>query len=333
MKLRIVKLITALIFIFFNSWAGAETTSEFKLTTLQPAFRQVTITGFTRARSTMKLSTEVSGKIEQIFAEIGDAIPNTGQFACLDDTFVKIDIASAENDIAQHAIDIGFFNKQVSRHQQLVNKKNVAIYLLDDLERKLGNSQRALQSDRLRKQRLEEFRRRHCIKAPVGWKVIERSIEPGQWIDTGTQVAVIGNFSRLLVPLALSSKEFWALKQKQNIQVVLTEYEQQVPARIERISPAFDEQSHKIRVDLVIEHKLPEKRGGMRVELLLELADEFGAFLIDKQALDERFEEVWLQHQDGRQIRVTLLGYQSDSIARITSPEIKAGDKFKILQR
>jgi RND family efflux transporter MFP subunit len=316
-----------------NTGTTAEADKELNFSTLQPAYRQVTVSGFTRARATMHLITEVSGKIKQIYADIGDSIPTTGQFACLDDTFVKIDIASAENDIAQHAIDIAFFRKQVSRHQQLVEKASVAVSLLDELERNLGNSERAMQSDILRKQRLVELQKRHCIKAPVGWKVIERAIEPGQWIDASTKVARVGDFSSLLIPLSLSSVELQALQHKQNdFTVVLTEFAQPVAARIEHISPAFDEQSHKIRVDLIIEHQLPEKRGGMRVELTLKLPDEFGALLISRQALEERFEEFWLHQQDGRQIRVTLLGYQNDAIAKIISPEIKAGDKFKILR-
>jgi hypothetical protein len=69
----------------------------------------------------------------------------------------------------------------------------------------------------------------------------------------------------------------------------------------------------------------------LRVELSLDLPDRFGAFLISKLALDERFEEVWLQRKNGKDIRVTLLGYQQNGFARITSPEIKTGDQFKVI--
>ena len=138
------------------------------LATAQAAYRQITVTGFTRARASMELATEVPGRIKHVYADIGDAIPGDGKFACIDDTFVAIDIKSAENDIAQHAIDIHFYKKQVARHQQLVEKKSAAVSLLDDLERQLGNSQRSLQSDKLRKQRLQETRRRHCVESPSG---------------------------------------------------------------------------------------------------------------------------------------------------------------------
>ena len=300
--------------------------------TLQPSVREVTISGFTRARSTMQISTEVAGKVERVYADVGDVIPAEGKFACLDDTFVKIDIESAQNDIAQHAIDIDFFKKQVSRHQKLVATKSAPISLLDELKKDLGNSQRALESDRLRTHRLQELLHRHCVYVPAGWRVMERYVEPGQWIDVGAHVAKVGDFSQLLVPLALSTQELIALKTvESDLKVYLSELDQEIPATIELISPAFDEQSHKTRVDLQLDKGLPVHRGGLRVELSLDLPDKLDAFLIPKQALDERFEEIWLQRKDGKELRVTLLSYPGNGFARITSPEIKTGDQFKVL--
>jgi RND family efflux transporter MFP subunit len=309
------------------------TNAETDFVTAHPSIHQKTISGFTRARSTIILSTEVAGKITHVFADIGDAIPATGKFACLDDTFVKIDIESASNDIAQHAIDLRFYKKQVARHQQLVATNSAAISLLDDLKRKQGNSQRAMQGDTLRKRRLEELLRRHCIKSPAGWRIIERFVEPGQWIDTGTAVAKVGDYSHLLVPLTLSAKEFAVLKlAQQQIRVFLPEVEQHALATIEHISPAFDEQSHKIRVDLLLKEGISDFRGGQRVELTLDMAGKTNSFRISQQALDERFEEIWVERIDGKKIRVSLLGYFSDNVATITSTEIKPGDQFKIIR-
>ena len=306
--------------------------AEEEWVTIQASVRQVTISGFTRARSSMQISNEVAGKIEQVFADVGDAITDEGNFACLDDTFVRIDIESAQNDMAQHAIDIDFFKKQVSRHQKLVATNSAAISVLDELKRELGNSQRGLQRERLRKQRLQELLQRHCLYAPAGWRVMERYVEPGQWIDVGTQVARVGDYSQLLVPLALSTQELIALKAiEDDLKVYLSELDQKIPATIELVSPAFDEQSHKTRVDLQLDKGLPVHRGGLRVELSLDLPDKLDAFLIPKQALDERFEEIWLQRKDGKELRVTLLSYPGNGFARITSPEIKTGDQFKVL--
>ena len=297
----------------------------------EPSFRQVKVLGFTRARSMMQLASEVGGKVKTVFADIGETIPAEGKFACLEDAFVNIDIETAKNEIAQHSADVGYFTKQVSRHKELVAKKSVAISQLDDLERQLANVHGKLNSAELKKQRLEEKRLRHCIEVPVGWRVIERNIEPGQWINVGEPVGKVGDYYHLMIPLSLSIIELTSLKQK-NFKAYLVDYKQEVSVKIDRISPAFDERSHKIRVDLLIDDDLPDHRGGMRVELLLDVPDEFGAFRIPSKALEERFEEFWLERKNGKALRVKVLGNPGDEFVRVMSPDIKVGDQFKVLR-
>ncbi len=301
-------------------------------TTAKPAYRKSTITGFSRARYSMTLSTEIAEKIKQIFIDIGDPVPKNGNIACLDDTFVKIDIRLMANEIAQHQVDIDYYRKQVNRYKKLVERNNAAISQLDEFERKLANAVQLAQFKKLKKRRLQEKLKRHCIKAPQGWKMIERLAEPGQWLNVGDPVAKVGDYRSLLVPLALSVSEMRALKHKQyDLTVKLPEYELTVPSRIGRISPSFDEKSRKIQVDLILQKKLPVHRGGLRVEVTLELPEPAGTFLISADALDKKFEEVWLERKDGSRISVDLLGYAEHGLARISSYEIKTGDQFRIL--
>ena len=307
--------------------------AEEKWVTVEPAMRKVTITGFTRAHSKMPLATEVEGKVSKIFADIGEPIPATKKFACLDDTFAKIDIKSAKNEIARHYIDMKYLKKEVSRHKQLVNKQSIAVSVLDKLTRDLGDARQSLSVATLRKQRLEEHMRHHCIEAPEGWLVIDRNIEPGQWVNQGEVVAHVGNYSQLKVPVTLSQQELAALKRDEdNIEILLMDYNIKVPAIIEHISPAFDEKTRKILVDLLIKESLPELHGGMRVGLMLKIPDpKSTSFTISKQALEERFEEYWLQRKDGKKIRVKLLSDQASDKVSISSDEIKLGDQFKLI--
>ncbi len=306
--------------------------AEAKWVTVEPVMRKVTITGFTRAQSKMPLTAEVEGKVSDIFADIGEPIPATRKFACLDDTFAKIDIKSAKNEMSRHYIDIKYFKKEVSRHKQLVKKQISAVSILDGLIRDLDNAKQALSVVAIRKQRLEEHKRRHCIEAPVGWLVIDRDIERGQWVNQGEVLAHVGNYSQLKVPVTLSQKELAALKQgKESIKLFLMDFNLKVPAIIEHISPAFDEKTRKILVDLLIKENLPELHGGMRVGLTLKIPDaKSTSFTISKQALEERFEEYWVQRKDGKSIRVKLLGDQANDKVIISSREIKLGDQFKI---
>ncbi len=322
-----------LLFLLFFLNTRLSTAGEGQLVSVQPAYQITTLTGFTRARHSMPLASEFSGKVTHIFADIGQAIPEDGIFACLDKTFVKLDIVSTQNSIEQHYIDLKYYRKQVNRHKKLVKSRSAAVSELDDLKRKKENASYKKQHELLKKQKLEETLRRYCIRAPHNWKITQRNIVIGQWINSGTTIAQADDYNQLLIPLTLTPEELNALEQKhKNLTVYLPEYKQEIPASLERISPAFDEQSHKIRVDLLIDDTSKFNRGGIRTELALEVPDKLNTYLIPQKALDERFEEVWLTRKNGKKIRVMLLGYLNDDIAKVSSPEINMGDQFKLLQ-
>lgn len=326
----ILFLIEVVLFLIVNFSVNAE--EERKWVAVERATRQVTINGFTRAHSKMPVATEVGGKVEHVYADEGEPIPADDKFACLDDTFVQIDIKSAQNEIAQHQVDINYYRKEVSRHQKLVEKNTAAVSTLDRLKKDLNSSVRSLQAASIRKMRLEELRQRHCVKAPAGWLVIERYIEPGQWVKEGEVLAQIGDYSRLIVPMALTEDELKAVNRKPDkISFVIKGYDLKVPARIDHISPAFDESTRKILVDFLIEEGFPRFRGGRRVELNLDIPSYDSGFAIPAQALEERFEEYWVQRKDGKRIRVELLNNHHDGTIRIVSPEIKLGDQLLLL--
>jgi len=328
-----MKFIFALIVVLIQLTISLSVFAGDKWVTVEPAMREITITGFTRAQATMPLATEVEGKVSDIFADIGDPIPATKKFACLDDTFAKIDIKSAKNEMSRHYIDIKYFKKEVSRHKKLVEKHTSAISVLDSLTRDLNNARQALAVASIRKQRLEEHMRRHCVEAPEGWLLIDRNIELGQWVNQGDVVANVGNYSQLKVPVSLSQQELAALQQDNNIELSLMDFNLKVSATIDHISPAFDDKTRKILVDLLIKGNLPELRGGMRVGLMLNIPDaKSTSFIISKLALEERFEEYWLQRKDGKKIRVKLLSDEVNGKVTIASHEIKMGDQFKIVQ-
>jgi len=328
-----MKLIFALVMTVIQSSVIFSANAADKWVSVEAATRELRITGFTRARSKMPLISEVSGKVRDIFADIGEAVPSNKKFACLDDTFVDIDIKSANSEVRRHFVDIKFFKKQVARHKQLVQKHTSSVSLLDGLLRDLGKANQDWSIASIRKQRLEELKHRHCIEAPVGWLVIDRDIEIGQWINAGEVVAHVGNYSQLTLPLTLSQQELVVLKQKKgNVVLYFPELKIKSDATIEHISPRFDEKTRKILVDLLIS-KIPSNvSGGMRAELILNMTNtKSSSFIISKLALEERFEEYWLERMDGKRIRVKLLNDQPGGKVTILSTEISMGDQFKVV--
>jgi multidrug efflux pump subunit AcrA (membrane-fusion protein) len=164
--------------------------------------------------------------------------------------------------------------------------------------------------------------------------VIERHVEPGQWLNIGTPVVTLGDYSRLIVPFALNNAEFTVLeRQAGDLKLRLPDRGGEVTAQIEHVSPAFDPVSRKIQVELAIEQPMQQPRGGIRAELRLELPASSGAVLLPRAALSERYEQHWLTRVDGEQLKVVYLGSASGiegDWVRVVSPEVKPGDRFRL---
>ena len=177
---------------------------------------------------------------------------------------------------------------------------------------------------------------RHTIAAPPGWLVASRSVEPGQWVNTGQTVGTVGNFDRLLVPFALTQQELAILKRMERISLRFPDKEAvgaaddavTVPARIERISPDYDPETRKIAVDLEVDEAPFPLRGGLRAELVLPLPDPGGAVEVPATALTRAYEDWFLTRPDGERVRVVFMGHGAEGMRRVSSPDVRAGDVF-----
>jgi len=294
-----------------------------------PATRPLVFSGFTRARAKLRLVSEVAGRCQKVNYDVGDTIGPQGVFAVLDDTFTRLDLKYNQVEQKRLVSRVAYLDKDAQRYRNLVKRGSEAPSKLDRLDEEL--TQARLQLDALKTQAaiLRERLSRHVIKAPPGWRVIERRVEPGSWVAAGGQVALLGDFRTLLVPLALSPDEYAILaRQSGQIMVLLPHLGVKVPAKLERLSPAFDPVTRKIAVELELGPKLTYKRGGLRVELILTAPDPSGAVLLPPAAVTERYQENWVTREDGKSLRVVVLGPGPGDTLRVSAPQLKPGQKY-----
>jgi RND family efflux transporter MFP subunit len=304
------------------------------LVVAEPAMRRITLTGYTRARYVMDVVSEEAGRCVKVTADVGDQIGKDGLFAMLDTTF--IDLALKKNQVDQEGLAnmIAFHAKEVGRFEKLVERETAAQSRLDEIQNKLDQAEFQIKTLKVQETELKERRSRHHIKIPQGWSIIQRDVEPGEWVSMGKHLGKAGDFRTLLVPFALSPEEYRTLKKlKGPIELFLPSEDQntiKIRASLARVSPAFDPETRKINVELAVTETLAENRGGLRAELTLEMPDPSGAVLIPAAAVAERYEEFWLTRANGERLRVLFLGDGPDNTYRLRASELKPGDEFKI---
>lgn len=295
----------------------------------QSAARRSALTGFTRARSSMTLVSEESGRVESVAVDVGDTLGGDGLFARIDTTFIILDLDTNRTDQQRLKSDLEYSRKELERYQALVKNKTAAQSTLDSNVRAHQTALQQLKAKKVEERVLMERLKRFTLTGPVGWKVVTRYIEPGEWITTGEKVAELGRFDVLLVPFALSAQEYRALKEMgDSVALRLTDMGKIVQARIARVSPGFDEETRKINVDLEIEQGDFEFRGGIRTELVIDLPDPGGAVLVPRSALIKAYEEYFLMTPEGGRVRVILLGSADNDMRRVSGEDVRPGDRF-----
>ena len=297
----------------------------------RPAARRSSLTGFTRARNAMTLVTEESGRVSKVLADVGDTLDAGGQFAELDTTFIQLDLASNRTDQERLKSDLAYNKKEMDRYEALVRNRTAAQSTLDSNVRAHQAALQQLRAKQVEERILMERLKRFSLTGPAGWKVVTRYIEPGEWITKGEKVAELGRYDVLLVPFALTSEEYSALKQMGDlVQLRLTDRDQTIAARVARVSPGFDAQTRKFNVDLEINQGDFEFRGGIRTELVVDLPDPGGAVLVPESALVKAYEEYFLITPADLRVRVVLLGATDDDLRRVTGPDVHPGDVFRL---
>ena len=299
----------------------------------QPYQRQILLTGFTRAKQIITVSSEVAGKCLKVFVDTGDSIPSSGQLAAIDATFIDLDIRA--NKLAQEKIQLQLANekKTLQRYTTLHGQKSVPQATLDEVSLNAELHQIALQNLRNEQRRLEEQQARHIVQAPPSWQVIERLVEPEEFVQPGQPIARLGDYRQVIVPLALSINELESLRQIKDIAVLMPDLNTTLTGKIYRISPEFDATTKKVPVELILQTQSGPTsvmlRGGLRVQLHLSLQEKSSAFLLPLSAIIQRYDAHWVVRSDGQREKVLFLGISQDGLSGIISAKnLTTNDKL-----
>jgi RND family efflux transporter MFP subunit len=303
------------------------------LATAEPAERSITLSGFTRPRAEVPLVAETSGRVVEVYADIGDRVGPDGGFARIDDTFIRLD--RDENEVQQERLraQIEYDEREVQRYQELARQSNASASQLDALQQALRNNGHELRALEVRERILDERLARTRVGTPEGWRITARMVEPGQWVREGETLGQAADFSTLLVPFALTPEQFEALEsQSEDLSLLLPDRAISLPAQVHRTNPGFDPQTRKIAVELAFSEPVEHARGGLRAELDLRLPERSGAVSVPRAALEKSYEEYWLTREDGTRLPVLLLGPDGDSPARVrvTAPGLEPGQKVRV---
>lgn len=325
-------------FLFFPSLVLAtevEKEQSFSLCTARAAVQTTVLRGYTRARWRRFLTCEESGRCLEVRAEMGDVIGLDGLFARIDTTFIDLELEANHAAAARLENQMDYWHREVKRYRKLSGQKAVSETRVQELELKYDQARLTLAELEVKAALLKERRRRCQIKAPAGWHLLERKVEPGEWLTMGRVVGQIGDYRTLLVPFSLTMAQYeWLKREQEALTLVLPsrvsgQPSLGVPVRLLHLSPAFDQKTRKIKVELEISEGLPEMRGGIALELPVKLPEAGFVVEVPPAAVVERYGAFWLVRENGEEVKIVKLGQVANGGFRVVGENVKSGDRFR----
>ncbi len=303
---------------------------------VQPASRNITLTGYTRSQTTVTLSSEVAGRVLKINYDDGQVIGDLA-FLSIDPTFIDLEISSTRQTLKQLKITqqkqrskVAYLDKEFRRIENLFrrgsspeSRRDTAREDVDQARFDLNavGIEIAIAQNRL--QELQERKRRHTIRAPAGWIVVAKLVEEGELVTVNTPIVRIADFEHLVVPLSVSAQELSAIQRLAPEFDVLLDSK---PARaaVNWINPEFDEKTRKLSIELILRSYPGPKRGGLTCRLSLQTGTE--GLWVPKKAVISRYENprVFLE-KSGAEVKVLVLGQTKDHLIIADDPRLTPG--------
>ncbi len=303
---------------------------------VQPARREISLTGYTRSQTTLTRSSEVAGKVVKINYDVGQVIGRS-PFVKIDPTFIDLEISSTRQNLENLKITrkkrqsrAAYLDKEFQRIDKLFRRGSSPESKLDSSREDLDQARfdlRAVEGEiailQTHLSNLRERKKRHTIYAPQGWVVVAKLVEENELVTVNTPVARVADYDHLVVPLSVSAEELAAIQKLSPEFDVLLDGKP-AKAAVNWVNPEFDEKTRKLNIELILRSYPGSKRGGLVCRLALQTATE--GLWVPKRAIISRYENPRVFLKDsGAGVKVLVLGQTEDHYIIADNPRLPPG--------
>ena len=288
-------------------------------------------------RKSANLGSQVAGRVEEVFVEIGDAVKAGDPLVKLDSKFYQIDLDQRKAELDAAKVRAAQSRSTLTRHQEISAKNPQAIsaQAVDEArsaselaQAQLAQSEQALLGS---EERLYEA----VIRAPFAGVITERMVDPGDPVTTTfvTQVMKIEQLNELELHFTLPQELFGQVAEGTGVQFQVSGVPDLYGAgKVERVFPALDEATRTFRCRVIIENPELRFRPGMLMEVKAVVGEAKGVLSVPKGTVFQRgdAEAVRLATNGGFEERIVKVGMRGVALLEITEG-LSEGDKVLLL--
>ncbi|PYE85593.1 efflux RND transporter periplasmic adaptor subunit [Pseudoroseicyclus aestuarii] len=284
--------------------------------------RTVRVTGTLEPTRSAELSSEISGTVETVAVQPGDSVSRGDILVQVDTESLGIDLDLARSNASATEVQLGLAQTQLERAQQLSDRGVATTSTLDEARSSVQQLQSSLSAQQDQVRSAELRLRNATLRAPFDGMVSSRTVDPGQFVQTGTPLMTVVDLSSVEMegnaPVASAAR----LEAGQSVRLNIDGMEAgAIEGTVQRINPVASSGSRTITVYIEIDNAEGRLRGGMFATGEVVTATEADALALPEAALREDAEGTYvLRVEDGVLARApveTGAGWSGD-LTRVT---------------
>lgn len=149
----------------------------------------------------------IDGRIEQIFVSKSSNVRRGQVIFTLVNDDIPLKIQQAESSIAKAEAQLANARNNYSRYTRLMERDATSKEKFDEAEANFFASEAALKEAQTIKEQLLVQSARQDVTAPIDGEILILYRQQGAYVQAGTPLALVGNFSRLFFSLPVDDKD------------------------------------------------------------------------------------------------------------------------------
>lgn len=273
-----------------------------------------------------RLAAESDGLITKLYFDEGDYVKKGQLLLEIDAQILTTNITSTQASLKEARFALERAKLDFKRYEALLAQQSVSQQKYDEFYfQKMQLEQKVLALEAMLKaQKIEKSKK--SIRAPFSGYISERSVQVGEWLKEGSQIALLINPAKIDIITHLPASFIGNVQKEQSINVTINN--KKYPAKIIGALFSGNEKTRTFPLKLRL---LPTKErffDGMQARIDLQKSASQDLFLISRDGVIKRFgKDVIFVIKEGKaqMFDVHIISYKGDKVA-ISSEHIREGD-------
>lgn len=282
------------------------------------------VTGSIQPERKADLRAEVSAVVLQVLKENGDVVKRGDVLVRLDETAIRDNLNSAEDNARSAALAVEQAERALLRLKTLRSSGMTSLQALDEAEVRRNSAQSELSASRARAASARQQLQRTLVRAPFDGVVSERKVSNGDTASAGKELVKIIDPSSMRFAGRVSADKIAMVKTGQAVNFRINGYSgQEFHGKVMRVDPAANDVTRQVEVLVAFADATQPRVSGLYAEGNIEAAT-VNALMLPEAAVVKAGDKAFAWKIKGKTLaRVDLLIGQRDG--RTGNYEVRSG--------